>query len=111
MAYARLQTRNNAGLHPNLRGIAPMYTGSSAGLRPEFRGMGDDSQPLTTFSIGPGGQYSFGIASTPTPVSLGDQMMSWLSGSSFLPGVPNSVVAIGAGLFGLFLIAGGRRRR
>jgi MYXO-CTERM domain-containing protein len=110
MAYARLHTHVTAGLHPNLRGIAPMHTGSSAGLRPEFRGLGQ-ADPTTTFSIGPGGQYSFGVVSTPTQTSLSDQILTWLSGSTFLPGVPNSVFAIGAGLFGLFLIAGGRRRR
>ena len=110
MAYARLATRNTSGLHPNFRGLgayADLSTRNSAGLNPNFRGMG--AVPATTFSIGPGGQWSIGAASTPTGTSLWDQILTWLSGSTFIPGVPNSVIAIGGGLFLFSRFRGGRR--
>jgi hypothetical protein len=109
MAYARLSTRNTSGLHPNLRGIAPMNTGSSAGLNPNFRGMGD--VPLTSFTIGPGGQFAISTATTPTSTSIWDQMLTWLSGSTFIPGMPNSIFAIGGGLFIAAKLFGGRHHR
>ncbi len=107
MAYARLATRNTSGLHPNLRGIAPMNTGSSAGLNPNFRGMGD--VPLTSFTIGPGGQFAISTATTPTSTSIWDQMLTWLGSSTVLPGMPNSIFAIGGGFFLASRLFGGRR--
>jgi hypothetical protein len=97
MAYARLSTRITAGLHPNLRGlrgIAPNPTTSSAGLRPEFRGLGQN-EPSASLVISPGG-FSVSTAPAAGP-SLCDQVTGWLGGYSL--GVPNTVWAIGAGLF------------
>lgn len=109
MSYALLSTRNTSGLHPNLRGLAAyaaLNTKNSNGLNPNFRGLGQ--VPLTSFSIGPGGQFSISTASVPTQTSLWDQILTWLSGSTFVPGMPNSVFAIGAGVALLAMIA--RRR-
>jgi hypothetical protein len=99
MAYGRLATRNTSGLHPNLRGLgayAELSTHNSNGLSPNFRGMGD--VPLTSFVIGPGGQFSVSSVTTPTGTSIWDQILTWLSSSTFVPGMPNSVFAIGGGL-------------
>ncbi len=116
VAYARLSTRNTSGLHPNLRGLgayAELSTRTGAGLNPNFRGMpahlGD--VPTTSFTIGPGGQFAVSTVTTPTGTSIFDQMLTWLSGSTFIPGVPNSVFAIGGGLFLLSRMFGGRHRR
>jgi len=88
MAYARLSTRIPAGLHPNLRGLGQV--------------------PLTTMSIGPGGQFAISTATTPTSTSLWDQMLSWLGSSTIVAGMPNSIFAIGAVVVGFGLL---RRRR
>jgi hypothetical protein len=109
MAYARLATRNASGLHPNFRGLgayANLSTRSSAGLNPNFRGLGD--VPPTTFSIGPGGQWSVSSAAVPTPTSLWDQVLTWLGQSSVIAGVPNSLLAIGGGLLIFSKLKGGR---
>jgi hypothetical protein len=112
MAYARLHTRNTSGLHPNLRGYAPLATRTPAGLNPNFRGLGSSmgAVPAATFSIGPGGQWSIGAASTPTGTSLWDQILTWFSQSSIIAGVPNSVFAIGGGLFLLTRLRHGGHR-
>lgn len=109
MSYARLSTRNTSGLHPNLRGMgsyAVLSTRNSAGLSPNFRGLGD--VPATSFTIGPGGQWSVSSASTPTSTSLWDQMLTWLSESTVIAGMPNSVVAIAAGIG---IVAFARRKK
>jgi hypothetical protein len=116
MAYARLSTRNTSGLHPNLRGLGTygvLSTTEDAGLRPGLRGMHEHmgDVPLTQFTIGPGGQFMVSTATTPTSTSIWDQMLTWLSSSSFIPGMPNSVFAIGGGLFLLSRVFGGRGRR
>lgn len=82
-----------------------MNTDSSAGLSPNFRGLGD--VPLTSFTIGPGGQFAVSSVTTPTGTSLWDQFLSWMSASTFVPGMPNSVIAA-VGVIGLLAI--GRRR-
>lgn len=113
MAYGRLVTINKAGLHPNLRGLgsyAAMDTVSKAGLSPNFRGMGD--VPLTQFTIGPGGQFAISSATTPTSTSLYDQFLAWMGQSStYIPGLPNSVLLIGGSVFALAWLMGGRHRR
>jgi hypothetical protein len=112
MAYARLTTRNSSGLHPNLRGLgsyAPLSTKVSAGLNPNFRGIGD--VPLTTFTIGPGGQFAISSATTPTQTSLWDEMLTWLGQSSYVPGMPNSVFAIGGAFLAVIAVKGWGRRR
>lgn len=119
MAYARLSTRNGNGLNPNFRGLAayaPLVTREDAGLRPGFRGISANSHtlgdaPLTNISFGPGGQFSISTATTPTQESLSDQVMTWLSESTFVPGMPNSVFAISGGLLALAWLFGGRRHR
>jgi len=111
MVYARLMTRNTSGLHPNLRGLgayAQLSTENRAGLRPGFRGLGD--APLTSITFGPGGQFAVSTATTPTSVSLWDQVMTWLGSSTFVPGMPNSVFAIGGGILALVWIRSGRHR-
>jgi len=60
--------------------------------------------------MGPGGQFSISTATVPTGTSLWDQALTWLGGSTFVPGMPNSIFAIGAG-FLLLKAFGGRRRR
>lgn len=121
MAYARLQTRNTSGLHPNLRGSAGTHmtlvrglgnyaaniTYDSAGLRPGFRGLGD--VPLTSFTIGPGGQFAITSATTPTSTSIWDSMLTWMGSSTLIPGMPNSIFAIAAGLFVAVKVFGGKR--
>jgi hypothetical protein len=112
MAYARLTTRNVNALHPNFRGLgayAALSTQNRNGLSPNFRGLGDT--PLTNISFGPGGQFSISTVTTPTQESLSDQVLTWLSESTFVPGMPNSVFAIGGGLLALAWLFGGRRRR
>lgn len=123
MAYARLSTRNTNAINPNFRGLAAyaaLSTREDAGLRPGFRGMGSTwspshrslgDTPLTNISFGPGGQFAFSTATTPTPTSLSDQVMTWMSESTFVPGMPNSVFAVGGGLLVLAWLFGGRRRR
>ena len=111
MAYARLNTRNANGLHPNLRGLgayAALSTREDAGLRPMFRGLGD--APLTNISFGPGGQFAVSTATVPTQTSIFDQMLTWMGQSTLWPGMPNSIFAIGAGVFVLAKVFGGRRR-
>jgi hypothetical protein len=111
MAYARLSTRNTNALHPNFRGLgayAVLSTSEDAGLRPGFRGLGD--APLTNISFGPGGQFAISTATTPTSVSLWDQVLTWMGSSTFVPGMPNSVFAIGGGALALAWLFGGRRR-
>jgi hypothetical protein len=119
VAYARLNTRNVNALHPNLRGMgayAALSTREDAGLRPGMRGydagkaslLGD--APLTNISFGPGGQFAISTATVPTQTSLWDQALTWLSGSTFIPGMPNSIFAIGAGVFVLAKVFGGHRR-
>jgi hypothetical protein len=72
--------------------------------------MGD--APTTSITFGPGGQFGVSTVTTPTGTSIWDQMLTWLSGSTFIPGMPNSVFAIGGGLFVLSrLFSGGRHRR
>lgn len=116
MAYGRLVTTNKSGLHPNLRGVgmmgsyAAMDTVSKAGLSPNFRGMGD--VPLTQLTIGPGGQFAISTATTPTSESLYDQFLTWMAQPSvFVPGLPNSVLLIGGGIFAAAWLMGGRHRR
>lgn len=110
--YARLQTRDVSGLHPNLRGGLGGYgllsTRNSSGLRPGLRGLGDVGP--TQFTIGPGGQWSISTASNATSQSIGDQITNWLGGSTVMSGVPNSVVAI-AGIAALIFFARKRTRR
>jgi hypothetical protein len=71
--------------------------------------MGD--VPLTQFTIGPGGQFAISTATTPTTESIWDQMLTWLGNSTILPGMPNSVFAIGGGLFLATRLFGGRHHR
>jgi hypothetical protein len=116
MAYARLTTRNTNGLSPNFRGLAAysvLSTREDAGLRPGFRGLsfGMGDSPLTNISFGPGGQFAISTATVPTQTSLFDQMMTWLGQSTFVPGMPNSIFAIGGGALALAWLFGGRRRR
>lgn len=109
--YATLKTRNANGLHPNLRGMgsyAMLTTQNPNGLNPNFRGLGD--LPTTSFTLGPGGQFAISTVSTPTPTSLGDEILSWLSQSSIYPGMPNSVFAIGGAIVALVMIMKGRHR-
>jgi hypothetical protein len=109
--YASLHTDITAGLHPNLRGLAAyaeLSTLNKNGLNPNFRGMGD--VPLTTMTIGPGGQFAISSATTPTQTSIFDSMLTWLGQSSIYPGMPNSVFAIGAGVAALAFVFRGRRR-
>lgn len=111
MAYARLNTRNVNALHPNFRGLgayAVLSTREDAGLRPGFRGLGDT--PLTNITFGPGGQFAISTATTPTQTSIFDQMLTWLGQSTFVPGMPNSVFAIGGGALALAWLFSGRRR-
>lgn len=112
MSYARLNTINKSGLHPNLRGYAPLDTVSKAGLSPNFRGMGSMGDvPTTQFAIGPGGQFSISTVTTPTSTSLSDQILTWMSQSTIVAGMPNSVFAIGGGVLALaWIFRGGRRR-
>jgi hypothetical protein len=112
MAYARLSTRNTSGLHPNLRGMgaySPLSTENGNGLSPNFRGLGD--VPLTSFTIGPGGQFAISTATTPTGTSVWDQMLTWLGQSTIIGGMPNSIFAIGGGFLVLAKLFGGRGRR
>jgi hypothetical protein len=106
MAYAALSTKSSAGLSPNFRGYAPLATRNASGIHPNFRGLGQT--PLTTVSFGPGGQWSVASASTPTSTSLWDQIMTWMGSSTVIAGMPNSVLAITAGVF---VIAGLRKGR
>jgi len=111
VAYARLMTRNAAGIHPNFRGLgayAYNSTEESGGLNPNFRGLGD--VPTTSFTIGPGGQFAVSTMTTPTQTSIFDQMLTWLSQSTFVPGTPNSVFAIGGGVLAMAWLFGGKRR-
>ncbi len=111
MAYASNNTRNTSGLHPSLRGLgsyAAMSTRSSAGLHPNFRGLGD--APLTSISMGPGGQFSISTATIPTTTSIWDQMLTWLGSSTIVAGMPNSIFALGGGIL-LLRAFGGRRHR
>lgn len=115
MAYARLQTRNTSGLHPNLRGLgayASLNTASHAGLRPGFRGLGQS--PTETLTIGPSGQFSFGIASAPVPTTSTDvfqNFMTWMAQpSTYMPGVPNSVFLIAGGALAFAWILSGRHK-
>jgi hypothetical protein len=119
MAYARLSTRNTSGLHPNLRGMgayAQLHTGNSAGLRPGFRGLGQAATvaPTESLTIGPAGQFSFGIASAPVPVTSSDvfqNFMTWMAQpSTYMPGVPNSVFLIAGGALAFAWILSGRKR-
>jgi hypothetical protein len=110
MAYARLTTRNTNALHPNFRGLgayAALSTRNANGLSPNFRGLGDT--PLTNISFGPGGQFSVSTATTPTQTSIWDQMLTWMGQSTFIPGMPNSIFAIAAGVFVVAKVFGGRR--
>jgi hypothetical protein len=128
MAYATLSTRNANGLNPNFRGIgnyALLSTRNTAGLHPNFRGLGSTwspaersygshmgQVPLTSMSIGPGGQFSISSATTPTSTSIFDQMLTWLGDSSIVAGMPNSVFAIGGAILLLsYMGRGGGRRR
>ena len=110
MAYARLSTRITAGLHPNLRGMgayAPLSTKNRNGLSPNFSGVGDI--PLTNLTIGPGGQFAVSTVTTPTSASIWDSMLTWMGSSTLIPGMPNSIFAIGAGLFVAVKVFGGKR--
>ena|ERR1700681_3171581 len=105
MAYHTLSTENRSGLHPNFRGLDGYPDGHSYhGLQgyPDghsYRGLGDASAiGPTTFSIGPGGQWSVSSASNATPTSIWDQAMNWMGESSVLAGVPNSLIALGLGI-------------
>ena len=111
MAYARLSTKNNAGLHPDMRGMGAYghnSTKNNNGLWPGFRGMGD--APLTNISIGPGGQFAISTATVPTQTSVWDGIMTWMGESSIIGGMPNSVFAIGGAFLVLAKVFGGRRR-
>lgn len=111
MSYARLATRDTSGLHPNFRGglngYALLSTRNSSGLRPGLRGFSDIGP--TSFTIGPGGQWSVSSASNATPESIGDQITNWLGESTVVSGMPNSVVAI-AGIAALIFFARKGRR-
>lgn len=72
-----------------------------------MRGLGD--VPLTSVTFGPGGQFAVSTATTPTQTSIWDQMLTWMGQSSLLPGMPNSIFAIGAGVFVLAKVFGRRR--
>jgi hypothetical protein len=112
MSYATNYTRNTSGLHPNLRGLdayATLSTRAGAGINPNFRGLGD--VPLTSFVIGPGGQFSMSTATTPTSASLWDQILTWMGSSTVIAGMPNSVVAIAAGVGILAFARRGKGRR
>ena len=104
MAYNQLETREaSPAVHPGLKGYSPMMTRNTQG----FRGLG--AIPPISFSLGPGGQFSVGVQSVPTATSLWDQAKLWASQETFLPGTPNLLVAIVAGLTGFGLIFRGRR--
>jgi hypothetical protein len=114
MAYARLSTKNGNGLNPNFRGLGAyglLSTRNKNAIHPNFRGMGDlGDSPLTNISFGPGGQFAISTATTPTSTSIWDQILTWMGESTFIPGMPNSIFAIGAGVFVLAKVFGGRRR-
>ena len=82
--YAALDTENRNGHRAGLGQIGP-----------------------TTFTIGPGGQYSLSTASNASATSINDQLTNWLGQTTF--GFPNSLFAVAAG--GLLLIALFKRRR
>lgn len=123
MAYARLNTRNAAGLHPNFRGLGAysrLSTNNGNGLHPSFRGLGSTwspaheslgDVPLTQITMGPGGQFAISTATTPTSTSIWDQMLTWMGQSTIVGGMPNSVFAIGGGLLVLAKLFGGKGRR
>jgi hypothetical protein len=95
-----------------LGAYAPLSTKVDAGLRPGFRGLGQS--PTETLTIGPAGQFSFGIASAPVPTTSTDvfqNFMSWMAQpSTYVPGVPNSVFLIAGGALALAWIFSGRHR-
>ena len=64
-------------------------------------GMGDVGP--TTFTVGPGGQWSISTASQPTAQSIGDQITQWAAAETIIPGAPNALVAGGAILFLLLM--------
>lgn len=70
--------------------------------------MGDT--PLTNISFGPGGQFAFSTATTPTETSLWDQSLAWMGQSSIWPGMPNSVFVVLGGAVLLAKFFGGRHR-
>lgn len=104
MAYDLLPTENENGFAPGgLHGYGASPTKPTAGFRPGLGAVG----PIG-LTIGPGGQWAVSAGSQPTATSLWDQIQLWLAGSTFVPGMPNSVFAIGAGLV---LFAGVMKRR
>jgi len=108
VAYHTLSTDNRSGLHPNFRGLDGYPDGQSyEGLHgyPDghsyqgLHGFADASSVgPTTFSIGPGGQWSVASASNATPTSIWDEIMNWMGESTVLAGVPNSLIALAGGL-------------
>lgn len=93
--------------HPGVNGYTPMVTRNDQG----FRGLGRLGIDPISFTLGPGGQFSFGVQSVPNQTSLWDQVKVWMGQSSVIAGVPNSLLLVGGGLFFLTAVLPGRRRR